>query len=188
MDADKLDVLAYRMMEDTDNKLRDKLIIRYMRLVKRLAARFIGPRHPRDDINEYAMYVLVDTVVRAKESLTNNNIQPYIIKCVRAQLMNYVTFDHVSTVPQKRGTSVWNRPRQIRHTLKDCPAIQCDVADSVCLCESIERSILSDTQREVVELYLAGFTFPEIVKKTNISLGSCYRMWCEFTERMRENE
>lgn len=101
-------VQTYRFEPDPGDVKRNTLIERHIIMTQKIAARFIGPRHDYDDIMEYAQYQLVEAVVKAKDALMDNNIRPYLIKVIRLRLLDYVTFDHIITVPSSCGPQAWS--------------------------------------------------------------------------------
>ena len=179
-----LEVLAYRRLPDPQNKRRDVLIQRYMGFVRGLAAHFVTPKHSYDDVIEFAYFELVQAVIRAKRVLEDNNIEPYINKCVRAKLLTYVTFDHLITIPVK-SQHAWRVKRPRRRNLKDPMDHQFDTDESIMFEEILEKCV-DDYNYDVVKYKLAGCTDVEVAQKTKMERTACQRLWKEFRERMKE--
>lgn len=177
-----LEVLAYRLTPDPDNELRNKLISRYVKLTKAIAARFVCRRHDYDDLTEYALYQLVLTICRAKLNLKDNNLEPYVVRTVKNRLVRYVTFDHLITVPGGSNSAWGTKP--VRRDLDDVVCCQADQADEVMLTEIMTKCIESEEQEQVVRLRLAGFTFLEIARKMDIPRGHVQRLWYTFQREM----
>jgi len=179
-----LEVLAYRLTPDPENELRDRLINRHMKLTKALASRFVNARHDYDDLCEYALFQLVRIICRAKLGLSDNNIEPYVVTSIKNQLIDYVTFDHLVTVPCGSG-GAWDvdRPKRCHY---------CDIADDhqsepdelPILTEVMDSCVCTTDQEKVVKLRLANCTFEEIAQQTGLSVIKCKRHWYAFQKDM----
>jgi len=183
-------VCQYRNYPDPKHERRNLIIEKYRSMTASLAARFVNHLHSYDDLVEFAEYQLVFAVGAAKDALADNNIRPYIINTVRLRLLEYVSFDHLMTLPSRPTSAVWDLLRSDaapkRASLDDRKDHQCDLDEHVMLDEILDKSANSITQLDVATLRFAGYTFSDISEKTGINVKACQRLWYEYKQTVKD--
>ena len=180
-------VKLYRNEPDPDDKRRDTLIMRHMAMTRKIASRFVCPTHNFDDCVEFAQYELVKAVIKAKDSLVNNNIRPFLLKRIKCRLTNYVRFSHKPLVPEHASETAQKHDWPSRVMFVD--AIDDDqypVDETVLLNDTFQCCIDDPLQRDVVKWRLAGCSFRETGEHVGIPLHQCQMLWHEFCGRVRE--
>jgi hypothetical protein len=114
------------------------------------------------------------------------DVTPYILYRLRHKLINYLSFDHLITIPQN-STWPWNvgRPTRVKLEDNDCITIGDDIGDyefrNLC-----EVSITSNLQRQVVIRRLEECTFTEIANELKIGRMKASRLWYQFISTFKE--
>jgi len=165
-------------------------------LTHKLAAKYVSPIHDFEDVCEVAEFELVEAVVRAKNALKDDGIKYYLIRCIRARLLDYVTLDHLIYLPS-HGPRAWAEAKKGIHRINVTrkgphqrdPYTQDNRTDPdvfVEFDEILEDCITSEIQRDVVTYRLARCTFQEIAVKMDMEIKPCQRYWYEYCDLVKE--
>ena len=177
---DEQTVQEYR---DGRNQHFQRIVIYHMPIVDSLLHKYVCPRHPFSDLQEVAYYELVVSVRRAQTALKDNNITPYVIRCVSLNLLSYVTFDHLLIYGHKPASRV--KETMTRHLMVDQQGQEQSGLDRLIVDERIENAVTSDLQREVITLRLQGYTLHEIKDRIpGITVFRVRTLWSSFIKRV----
>lgn len=172
-----------RKYRDGDESVRDELILHHMPIVDKLVCKFINKTHTKDELKEVAYFELVLSVKRAKRTLKDDNLTPYVIRCVQHNLINYVRLKFL--VIYKRLPRNCANLRERLH-LDDPVDNECEPGFNIELEELIELSIESEVQRAVVRLRLEGETFNSIAAELKVSIKVVRRLWFSFVSNFKQ--
>lgn len=164
-----------------DSSVMHLLILHHVPLAAHFAGQYaVGYGYQDNDYLSVALASLVGSVNRifVNKTMTNNNITPYLIVCIKGALQDYVNHDHLMPVCRatfKKG--VKNLPRMnpitvlpsgyetsIDHLLEHRDYVESDLQGTY-----IEMG-LSERDIKILQLRIEGYTYQEISTMIGLSL------------------